>query len=117
MYMLVQCTLFHIFQKLKRVSELLHKACAEAREGNANIKQQVRDIGNKFLKSVKISTQEAVYIILQLPMWKSSRNVIFVNTSPPAERVDLLKPLSEIEKMFDESEEIHSGGLLKRYVE
>ena len=50
-------------------------------------------------------------------MRKSSRNVIFVNTSPPAERVDLLKPLSEIEKMSDESEEIHSGGLLKRYVE
>ena len=35
---------------------------------------------------------------------------------PPAERVDLLEPLSEIEKMSDESEEIHSGGLLKRYV-
>ncbi len=42
-------------------------------------------------------------------MWKSSRNVIFVNTSPPAERADLL--------YLDESEEIHSGGLLKQYVE
>ena len=50
------------------MSELLLKACAEAREGNANIKQQVRDIGNKFLNSVEISAQEAVYIILQLPM-------------------------------------------------
>ena len=29
----------------------------------------------------------------------------------------MLKPLSEIEKMSDESEEIHSGGRLKRYVE
>ncbi len=96
------------------MSELLHKACAEAREGNANIKQQVRDFGNNFLNSVEISAQEAVYIILQLPMQKSSRNVVFVKTSPPAERVDLLKPLSEIEKMSDECEEIHSGGLLKR---
>ncbi len=100
------------------MSELLRKAyCAEAREGNANIKQQVRDIGNTFLHSVEIGAQEAVYIILQLPMRKSSRNVIFINTSSPAERVDLLKPLSEIEKMSDESEEIHSDGLLKRYVE
>ena len=107
----------YISKAQKGMSELLRKACAEAREGNANIKQQVRDIGNKFLNSVEISAQEAVYIILQLPMRKSSRNVIFVNTSPPAERVDLLKPLSEIEKMSDESEEIHSGGLLKRYVE
>jgi hypothetical protein len=107
----------YISKAQKGMSELLRKACAEAREGNLNIKQQVRDIGNKFLNSVEISAQEAVYIILQLPMRKSSRNVIFVNTSPPLERVELLKPLSEIEKMSDESEEIHSGGLLKRYVE
>ncbi len=100
------------------MSELLCKACAEARkEGNGNIKQQVRDIENKFLNSVEISAQEAVYIILQLSMRKSSRNVVFFNTSPAAEWVELLKPLSEIEKMSDESEEIHSGGLLKRYVE
>ena len=50
-------------------------------------------------------------------MRKSLQNVVFINTSPPAERVELLKPLSEIEKLSDESEEIHSGGLLKRYIE
>ena len=107
----------YISKAQKGMSELLRRACAEAKEGNANIKQQVRDIGNKFLNSVEISAQEAVYIVLQLPMRKSSRNVVFINTSPPAERVELLKPLSEIEKMSDESEEIQSGGLLKRYVE
>ena len=75
------------------------------------------DIGNKFLNSVEISAQEAVYIILQLPMRKSSREVIFINTTPPDERVQLLKPINEIEQMPDESEEIHSGGLLNRYIE
>ena len=75
------------------MSELLRKACAEAKEGNSTIKQQVRDIGNKFLNSV-ISAQEAVYIILQLPMRKSYREVIFVNTSPPGDRVELLKPMN-----------------------
>ena len=53
------------------MSELLRQACTEARKGNSNIKQQVRDIGNKFLNSVEISAQEAVYIVLQLPMKKS----------------------------------------------
>ena len=43
--------------------------------------------------------------------------MIFINTFPPAERVKLLKPSSEIENMEDDSEEIQSGGLLKRYVE
>ncbi|XP_028417946.1 uncharacterized protein LOC114542642 [Dendronephthya gigantea] len=107
----------YISKGQKGMSELLRKACAEAKEGNTNIKQQVRDIGNKFLNAVEISAQEAVYVVLQLPMRKSSRNVIFINTSPPSERVELLKPLSEIEKMADESEEIQSGGLLKRYIE
>ena len=99
------------------LSSLLRKAVAEVKEGNTNIKQQVCDIGNKFLNSVEISAQEAVYVVLQLPMRKASQSVIFINTSPPAERVKLLKPLSEIETMEDESEEIQSGGLLKRYVE
>ena len=31
------------------MSELLHRPVTEAKEGNTNIKQQVRDIGNKFL--------------------------------------------------------------------
>jgi hypothetical protein len=107
----------YISKAQKGMSDLLRNACAEAKEGNSTIKQQVRDIGNKFLNSVELSAQEAVYIILQLPMRISSRNVVFINTSPPSDRVELLKPLSEIEKMSDESEEIHSGGLLKRYVE
>ena len=81
------------------MSELLRRACAEAKEGNSSIKQQVCDIGNKFLNSVEISAQEAVYVVLRLPMLKASRSVMIINTSPPAERVELLKPLSEIEKI------------------
>ena len=46
----------------KGMSELLRTACAEAREGNGSVKQQVRDIGYTFLNSVEITAQEAVYI-------------------------------------------------------
>ena len=66
------------------------------RKGNCSIKQQVRDIGSKFVNDVEISAQEAVYVVLQLPMRKASRPVIFINTSPPEERVELLKPLDDI---------------------
>lgn len=105
----------YISKAQKGMSELLRQACAEARKGNANIKQQVRDIGNKFLNSVKISAQEAVYIVLQLPMKKSSRQVIFINTAPPNEKVQLLKPINDIKEMEDDSEDIYTGGLLQRY--
>ena len=106
----------YISKAQKGMSELLRKTCDEAREKNSTIKQQVRDIGNKFLNSVEISAQEAVYIVLQLPMRKSSRQVTFINTSPPEERVQLLKPMNEIEQLEDDSDDVHSGSLLKRYI-
>ena len=42
------CNEHHIvyFKAHKGMSQLLLRACDEAREGNSSIKQQVRDIGN-----------------------------------------------------------------------
>ena len=105
----------YISKAQKGMSQLLREACKEARKGNLNIKQQVRDIGNKFLNNVEISAQEAVYIVLLLPMRKASREIIFINTSPPEERVELSKPINDIENMEDDSEEVYTSGLLKRY--
>ena len=62
----------YISKAQKGMSELLRQACTEARKANSTIKQQVRDIGSKFLNNVEISAQEAVYIVLQLPMRKAS---------------------------------------------
>ena len=107
----------YISKAQKGMSQLLQRACDEAREGNSSIKQQVRDIGNNFLNSVEISAQEAVYIVLQLPMRKSSREVIFIPTAPSEERVQLLKPMNEIEELDDDSEEVHTSGLLNRYMQ
>ena len=67
------------------------------------------------MNSVEISAQEAVCIVLQLPMKKSSCQVIFINTAPPNERVQLLKPINDILEMEDDCEEVYTGGLLQRY--
>lgn len=77
----------YILNAQKGISEILGVACDEARKGNASIKQQLRDVDNKFLNNVEISAQEAVYIVLQLPMRKSSCQEVSVNTSPPEDRV------------------------------
>ena len=105
----------YISKAQKGMSELLRQACAEARKGNSSIKLQVGDIGNKFLNSAEISAQEAVYNVLHLPMKKSSRQVIFINTTPPDERVQLLKPINDIQEMEDDCEDVYSCGLLQRY--
>ena len=69
----------YISKSQKGMSELLRKAVEEAKEGNTNIKQEVCDIGNKFLNSVEISAQEAVYVVLQLPITKCNFHYFFIN--------------------------------------
>ena len=48
-------------------------------------------------------------------MRKASRQIVFINTSPRDEQVEVLKPISDIKDMDDDSEEIFTGGLIKRY--
>ena len=52
-YACAMCIVSYISKAQKGMSELLHRAVTEAKEGNTNIKQQVRDIGNKFLTLLK----------------------------------------------------------------
>ena len=107
----------YITKGQRGMSELLRNACEEAKNGNCSVKQQVRDIGNKFLNAVEISAQEAVYLALQLPMRRSSREIVFIPSSPPDERIQLLKSIDQLKELKDDSEEIESGGLIKRYME
>ena len=62
------------------MSKLLETASKEADAGNKDIVNRVRHIGNKFLNSVKISSQEAVYLVLQMPLRRSTREFQFINT-------------------------------------
>ena len=43
--------------------------------------------------------------MLQLPMRKASRQIVFINTSPPEERVELLKPFDDIKELDDDCED------------
>ena len=105
----------YITKAQRGMSELLRKACDDVRAGNHDIRQQLRVIANKFLNAVELSAQEAAYILLQLPMKRSSRQVIFVNTNSPDDRVVLLKPHYIIENMKDDDEDIVASNLITRY--
>ena len=45
----------------------------------------------------------------------SSREVIFVNTSPASERLHLLKSMEEINKMSDDCEDVNCSSLITKY--
>ena len=107
--------LTYITKGQRGMSKLLRKACEEAKEGNKNIVNKVRHIGNKFLNAVEISAQEAVYLVLQMPLRRSSREFQFINTSDPDERTFLLKSMDKIKELPDNSCDIESDNIIKRY--
>ena len=71
----------------------------EARKGNLGLKKQVRHIGNVFSNCVEVSAQEAVYLGLQIPLTKCTRDIVFNNTSTPEERIFLLKPKAVLDEL------------------
>ena len=105
----------YISKGQRGMSDLLRHACEEARRDGGSIQNQVRSIGNKFNRHVEISEQEASYLVLQMPLRKSSRGNIFINTSPQEERPFLLKTSSQLEELDDDSEDIQCQNMLSRY--
>ena len=97
------------------MSRLLEKGSEEAKSGNKDITNRVRHIGNKFLNAVEISAQEAVYLVLQMPIRRSSRDFQFISTSPPDKRTFLLKKIDTLKELPDNSSDIESDNVIKRY--
>ncbi|XP_062577467.1 uncharacterized protein LOC134239311 [Saccostrea cucullata] len=105
----------YISKGQRGMSNLLRHACEEARQNDSDIRQQVRRIGNKFLSHVEIGAQEAVYLVLQMPLRHTSRSVTFISTAPIDERVVLLKPRHVLEELKEGSTDIEAGNITKLY--
>ncbi len=69
----------------------------------------------KFLNAVEISAQEAVYLVLQMPLRRSSREFQFINTSDRDERTFSLKSMDKIKELLDISVNTESDNVIKRY--
>ncbi|XP_061186975.1 uncharacterized protein LOC133195120 [Saccostrea echinata] len=105
----------YISKSQRGISAMLDKASQEAAEGNMDLKRQVRHIGNKFLNFVEVSAQEASYLILQMPLTQATREVVFINTSPPEDRVFLLKHQDELNELPKDSTDIKADSMIQRY--
>jgi len=82
------------------MSDLLCQTCDEARHGNST------------MNNVEVTAQEAVYLLLRLPLKRCSREVVFLNTNQPDERVYLLK--SNNDQLPDDAE-VAESNIICRY--
>ena len=105
----------YISKGQRGMSNLLSNACEEAKRTGSDIKQQVRKVGNTFLTNVEIGSQEACYLVLGMPLKRSSRDVVFVDTNTENDRVVLIKPKSALAELPKTSTSIESDSNIKRY--
>ena len=99
----------------KTMGELLKQTALEHK--NETIKTQMRKLGTRYLNNREVSAQESVYRMLSLPLKKSTRQVIFVNSGPPEDRVKILKPKSVLETLEDDDADIYCSNLIDRYTQ
>ena len=97
----------------KGMGELLKQTCKEHRD--KDIKTMLRKVGAAFLTHREISAQEAAYRILSMPMKKTSRKVVFVNTDVKSSRPAVLKNNEQLAGLDDNDEDIFQKSLLDRY--
>ena len=105
----------YISKSQRVMSAQLDAAAKEARKGNLDLKKQVVHIGNVFSNCNEVSAQEAVYLDLQMHLIKCTRDIVFINTSVPEERIFILKPKVVLDELPAESTDVESDNVIQRY--
>ena len=72
---------------------------------------------NALINYQEMSSRQAVHIALSLPLHKSSRKTIFINTSPPENRILLLKSPKLLAKEKDDFENIMYASVVDKYIQ
>lgn len=98
------------------VSRLLREAANDFKNNNnQSLRDRLRRYGNIFINGNVMPAQEAVYLVLGIPLCESSREVIFINSSPKNERVRMLKPNKNLTSLDEDSTEIYSDNIFDKY--
>ena len=99
------------------LSRLLRDIVEKLREGDVDLMTRLRQIINTFINNSEISAQEVSLHLLGIPMSKSSVGEIFINTSIPEKRIQLLKSKTELEDLDPDSEDIFLSNVINRYID
>lgn len=114
MYSCVQYVLSYINKAKWGVSKA--DALDEVKNGDFSIREKLKHLANKFLNASEFSAQEAVYFLLSMPLSKSSRATVFINTNRPEKRVGIVKSKQELETIAEDSTDILAKHFLDYYI-
>lgn len=113
---LIQYLINYLAKNFKGVSKFL-RDCLEKikKDRTSNIKQEMMKLGSCFVNAEEISAPAAVYSLLSMPQCTSSRDCIFLNTSPMDKRTKMLKSKTDLERLNPNSKSIYVESRLDYY--
>ena len=103
----------YMMKSERAMGELLKQVVKETR--GDDIRTQLRKLGTTFLNHREVSAQETVFRLLSMPLKRQSRTVVFINTDPKNERATMTKPMSAINSLEDDDEDLYQTSLIDRY--
>ena len=106
----------YISKSYRGVSKLMREAIKDVRKGYTDNIRRLRIVGQVFLSGSEVSAQEAVYILLSMPLTLNSRQCIFINTGESDKRTKMVKRRTELLQLDPESTDIMATGLLDYYI-
>jgi len=104
----------YMMKSERAMGDLLKKVAKESEE--EEIRQQLNKVKSTFLNHRQVSAQECAYRLLSLPLVKSTRRSVFVNTNPKERRIMMTKPKSAIDTMDDEDEDLFYKSMVDKYM-
>ena len=112
-YSCIMYILSYISKAEHELSDILRHAQEELKEGNHDLKTEMRKLGNVYLDYREISCQEAAHRMCNLHLKECSRAVISLPTDENPTRLSL--PLAQIQAKDDDDDEIWMTNLTEKY--
>lgn len=98
------------------LSSSFKKICEESLSNNYDATQVIWKLGNALLAHQKMSSQQAVHIVLSLPLHHSSWKIIFINTSPLSKWTYILQKQPLLAQEPDDSEDMMWSSIVDKYL-
>ena len=113
-YSCVMYIVSYISKSEREMGDLLRNAQREASEGNDEAISQLRKLGSLYLHHREISVMGSIYFICGLPLQKSTRKVIFVQTDKDSHKIS--KPLNMLENSSNDCDNPWQTTQIDKYI-
>ncbi len=114
-YALVCYVADYLLKSQRGLSATLEQAVRDAFDGDMTVKQQIRHIGYNLIGAIETSAPEAAYYIMQIPFTYCSVEVEFIPTSPPEDRLYVLKSEQELSELPEGSKDVLKSNKIAAY--